>query len=403
MAISDEITRLTNAKAAIKTAIEGKGVTVPSSTLLDGYAALITSIPSGGSTNEISFPAWVKDGDTHLWIDIRDSYQLDQQIRIRMIGTIDWGDGSTAQSVSVTTYTTFTHTYSALGKYRIDLHPTSGTFYLGGASSSYSVMGTLSGRGHIVSSLYQAEIGTSRITILSTHSFYYCRGLIRAYVPSTIVDPKSSYVFGYCYSLKEVEFQDSSTITQTSGSGSMFAYCYSLQDVDGYAPPHTTILSAIYRSCAALAEITIPMSVTTIQSNAVNGCTSLKVIHCLPTTPPTIADANAFAPPAACVIKVPKGSLSSYQAGTTWSDYASQMEEASLITLTLTSVSSSNKALMVDLNESYTTTLVPDTGKTIGTVTVKMGGTDITSTAYSAGVVTIASVTGNIEITASAS
>lgn len=50
MAISDEITRLTNAKAAIKTAIEGKGVTVPSSTLLDGYAALITSIPSGGGT-----------------------------------------------------------------------------------------------------------------------------------------------------------------------------------------------------------------------------------------------------------------------------------------------------------------------------------------------------------------
>lgn len=403
MAISDEITRLTNAKAAIKTAIEGKGVTVPSATLLDGYAALITSIPSGGSTNEISFPAWVKDGDTHLWLDIRDSYQLDQQIRIRMIGTIDWGDGSAAQSVSVTTYTTFTHTYAALGKYRIDLHPTSGTFYLGGGNTTYNVMGTLSGRAHTVASLYQAEIGTSRITILSTHSFYYCRGLIRVYVPSTIVDPKSSYVFGYCYALKEVEFQDSSTITQTSGSGSMFAFCYSLQDVDGYAPPKTTILSAIYRSCAALGEIIIPPAVTTIQSNAINGCSGLRTIYCLPTTPPTISAAADFAPPAACVIKVPKGSLSSYQAGTTWSDYASQMEEAGAITFTLTSVSSSNKARMVDLNESYTTTLVPDTGKTLGTVTVKMGGTDITSTAYSAGVVTIASVTGNIEITASAS
>lgn len=47
MAISDEISRLQSAKADIKTAIEGKGVTVPSSTLLDGYAALISSIPAG--------------------------------------------------------------------------------------------------------------------------------------------------------------------------------------------------------------------------------------------------------------------------------------------------------------------------------------------------------------------
>ena len=36
------------AKAAIQTAIEGKGVTVPSGTLLDGMAALIESIEAGG-------------------------------------------------------------------------------------------------------------------------------------------------------------------------------------------------------------------------------------------------------------------------------------------------------------------------------------------------------------------
>lgn len=48
MSIQTELTRLTNAKAAIKTAIEGKGVTVPSGTLLDGMAALIESIEAGG-------------------------------------------------------------------------------------------------------------------------------------------------------------------------------------------------------------------------------------------------------------------------------------------------------------------------------------------------------------------
>lgn len=48
MSIQTELTRIKNAKAAIKAAIEGKGVTVPDGTLLDGMAALIESIEAGG-------------------------------------------------------------------------------------------------------------------------------------------------------------------------------------------------------------------------------------------------------------------------------------------------------------------------------------------------------------------
>ena len=48
MSIQTELTRITNAKSAIKTAIEGKGVTVPAGTLLDGMASLIESIEAGG-------------------------------------------------------------------------------------------------------------------------------------------------------------------------------------------------------------------------------------------------------------------------------------------------------------------------------------------------------------------
>ena len=50
MSIQTELARLTNAKAAIKAAIEGKGVTVPDGTLLDGMAALIESIEAGGGS-----------------------------------------------------------------------------------------------------------------------------------------------------------------------------------------------------------------------------------------------------------------------------------------------------------------------------------------------------------------
>ena len=48
MSIQTELTRITNAKEAIKTAIEGKGVTVLDGTLLDGMASLIESIEAGG-------------------------------------------------------------------------------------------------------------------------------------------------------------------------------------------------------------------------------------------------------------------------------------------------------------------------------------------------------------------
>ena len=56
MSISTEITRLENAKSAIKAAIEGKGVTVPDGTLLDGMAALIESIEAGGGEGVLPTP-----------------------------------------------------------------------------------------------------------------------------------------------------------------------------------------------------------------------------------------------------------------------------------------------------------------------------------------------------------
>ena len=52
MSIADQITRLSNAKAAIKTSIENKGVTVGDDVKLDGYPALIDSIEAGGGSGE---------------------------------------------------------------------------------------------------------------------------------------------------------------------------------------------------------------------------------------------------------------------------------------------------------------------------------------------------------------
>lgn len=81
------------------------------------------------------------------------------------------------------------------------------------------------------------------------------------------------------------------------------------------------------------------------------------------------------------------------------------VEEIATYTITnnLTNVSSDNSATTVSENSNYSTTLTADSGYTLDTVTVTMGGTDITSSAYSDGSVSIDAVTGDIVITASAS
>lgn len=73
------------------------------------------------------------------------------------------------------------------------------------------------------------------------------------------------------------------------------------------------------------------------------------------------------------------------------------------ITNALSHVTNSNTATGCEEGDSYTGTLTADTDYTIDTVTVIMGGVDITSTAYNNGVITIASVTGDVVITAVAS
>lgn len=53
MSIASEITRLQTAKAELKTAIEGKGVSVSSSAKLDDYAALVSSISQSGGSSSV--------------------------------------------------------------------------------------------------------------------------------------------------------------------------------------------------------------------------------------------------------------------------------------------------------------------------------------------------------------
>lgn len=74
------------------------------------------------------------------------------------------------------------------------------------------------------------------------------------------------------------------------------------------------------------------------------------------------------------------------------------------VTNSLSNCSSSNSAASIGINESYAATITANSGYKLdgATVSVKMAGTDITSTAYSNGNISIPSVTGALVITIAA-
>lgn len=76
MSIASEITRLQGAKADIKSAIEAKGVTVPSNAKLDDYDTYIDEIETGGGTAEtLADVNKVLDGFYDYLNDLPSSYE----------------------------------------------------------------------------------------------------------------------------------------------------------------------------------------------------------------------------------------------------------------------------------------------------------------------------------------
>lgn len=65
---------------------------------------------------------WVEDkGRTRMYIDVWDETRLTVTINVRLVGTVNWGDGSEMASYTDEAVTLHTHTYDTVGKYVISL------------------------------------------------------------------------------------------------------------------------------------------------------------------------------------------------------------------------------------------------------------------------------------------
>lgn len=91
MSLQSEISRIADAKTAIKTAIEGKGVAVPASSRLDDFSAIIESIPTKDKIAHADIPDYIKSAalavaskvkavqtdESITFIAMSDAHQLD--------------------------------------------------------------------------------------------------------------------------------------------------------------------------------------------------------------------------------------------------------------------------------------------------------------------------------------
>ena len=109
-----------------------------------------------------------------------------------------------------------------------------------------------------------------------------------------------------------------------------FMYCSKLTEVVAEWDKITDVASNAFLQCSSLATFEIGASVTSIGAGAFNGCTSMQSFICRATTPPTLANANAFGSNP-CVFYVPDASLEAYKTATNWSAYADRIHPLSEI------------------------------------------------------------------------
>ena len=215
--------------------------------------------------------------------------------------SIDWGDGSTAETLSGTGNVNTSHTYAEPGDYVILLMPTDGcTLSFGTNSSSYCVMGSTENQNKVYCNMLQDVSIGKNVTSIGDYAFNGCYSLASITIP-TGVTSIGSYAFNYCYSIASITIPDG----VTSISRCAFQFCNSIASItipDGV----TSIGDYAFNGCNSLVSITIPTGVTSIGSYALSSCNSLASIT-IPTGVTSIGEGVFYNSNSIASITIPDG------------------------------------------------------------------------------------------------
>jgi len=284
------------------------------------------------------------DGKTRIYISIpSNAPEAFRLFTIRYRQTVangvkvDWGDGSD-NTYSGTSAANHDHTYASGGNYTITLEAVNGDLYLDSVIWGSSNSATRYKGAYIV----KAEIGN--VKAISGSCFSQCRCITAVSIPRGVTFSDTSGVFSGCGTLRFATLPP----TATSIGSSMFSYCSGLMAVA--VPKETTSIGAsAFLSCGSLRRVIIPDGATELGNQTFNNNSAMQFVripstvtsigtqvftnnfptmeyHIEPTTPPTLANTNAFTGIVAnCKMYVPSASLDAYKTATNWSTYASRM------------------------------------------------------------------------------
>ena len=241
MSTATELQRIIDSKAAIKTAIEGKGVTVGTGTI-DTYAAKIDEITTGSA-------GWTPPAD---WQDITST--VTNQVKLLVADTnltyafsvvtnsgtwsVDWGDGTSTNGITSNTVTQHTYTRGA----GVACSRGYTTFVISIKSDTGNVAAFFV-RQHNKLTVRQSHdilwANISKLTNLTTcaNMFYdaagndvFCTQLESVILPTTWGSVTNCYqMFTGCHSLQNITLPASwGSVTNLVG---MFSLCYSLRNI----------------------------------------------------------------------------------------------------------------------------------------------------------------------------
>lgn len=120
--------------------------------------------------------------------------------------SIDWGDGSAAETLARTGNVNTSHAYAEPGDYTISLMPEDNcTLSFGSGSHSYCVMGSNEREGKVYCNMLQeVSIGKNVISI-SSYAFENCNALVSIAIPDSVTSI-SSNAFQNCYGMRYYDF-----------------------------------------------------------------------------------------------------------------------------------------------------------------------------------------------------
>lgn len=181
------------------------------------------------------------------------------------------------------------------------------------------------------------------VTSIGNYAFYLCSSLTSITISNHVTSIGDKAFYG-CSHLTSVTIPD----RVTSIGNETFCKCSSLTSIT-IPNSVTSIGKEAFSYCTSLTSITIPNSVTSIGQSVFGYCSSLTSIYVEAQTPPSIENLGRVNT-SSCILFVPVGTLSAYQAAAGWNSFSHIGE----VNCTLTLLSSDNTAGIVSGSGEYT-------------------------------------------------